>query len=401
MAMIISPAKCDLCGICITACTFRAMEVENGGIVINAACKACRICVRKCPSGAIALIDEARAPANIQDWRGILVFAEQEAGALHPVVLELLGKARQLAAQVKQKVCALIAGGPGSTALAEELAIYGADQILVYEDKALADFRADCYTSILYDGIRHIRPAIVLIGATPLGRGLAPRVATRFRTGLTADCTELEINADGSLVQIRPAYGGNIMARIATPHARPQMATVRYKVMDRATAVTRPRCDIEIRPVTAAMLQSGVRILQTAAVERQVGIEDAEVLVVGGRGLRKKEDLALLARLAGCLGGQIAVSRPLVEAGWAHFTQQIGLSGRTVHPRLIMTCGVSGTIQFAAGVNAPECVVAINTDPAAPIFGIANYGLVGDLYEIVPKLIESIESEAQSHAKSL
>lgn len=387
--------RCTLCGQCVEQCPFGALELKDGRVELNASCKMCRLCVKNCPAEAITYVEEEEKESVDKDkWRGILVFAEQEASGIHPVALELIGKARELAGKINHPLYVILIGSEKATEQAEELLYYGIDRVHVYAHKELAHFRGDVYTAVMEDCIRKVRPSVVLVGATSLGRSLAPACATRFRTGLTADCTMLDIKENTDLVQIRPAFGGNIMAQIVTTHTRPQFATVRYKVMDVAKRQERFG-EIIYETVTQEMLKSGMEVIGTETVNREKGIEEEEILVVGGRGLKKQEDLKLLEELAKALGGQVATTRPLVEKGWNDVTRQIGLSGRTVKPKLIITCGVSGAVQFAAGMDNSQCIVAINTDPEAGIFKVANYGIVGDLYEIVPKLTQAVRERKQ------
>lgn len=392
--LAVNQKKCDLCGHCLKTCPFQAIIIENGKITINAACRFCQICLKNCPQKAIMMIDDARMQVNKDDWKGILVFVEHLEGKIHPVTLELIGKAKELAENIAHPVYAVLMGN-GIWDLSAELLNYGVDRVLVYDAPELRYYRVDNYANVFEDCIRNLKPSVVLIGATSMGRSLAPRMATRFRTGLTADCTKLEMKPDTDLVQIRPAFGGNIMARIVTTHTRPQFATVRYKVMERARCVENPRGRVELRSMDPLKLQSKIRVLKVMPKEKQPNISDAEVLVVGGRGLKDQKDLTMLEELALLLKGQLAVTRPLVEAGWAPYTRQIGLSGRTVKPKLIITCGVSGAVQFTACMNTAAYIVAINKDSNANIFKIAHYGVVGDLYEVVPALIQIIQEEGK------
>jgi electron transfer flavoprotein alpha subunit len=388
--LVIDEGRCDGCGMCVARCPFGALTMEAGRVTLNAACKLCKICIKQCPAGAIILEETAAAGVDKSAWRGILVYVEHLDGVIHPVTLELIGKARELAGRINHPVYALWIGADIGKRAANLLK-YGVDRVLVYDDEALRYFKADTYTNIFEDGIRELKPTAVLVGATSVGRSLAPRVAARFRTGLTADCTQLELKPETDLVQIRPAFGGNIMARIVTTRTRPQFATVRYKVMEPAVCVDRPAGAVirgEIRP---DRLESRIRVVEVVAKEKQENISDAEVLVVAGRGVKNGADLALLEELAGQLGGQMACTRPLVEAGWLSYTRQIGLSGRTVKPKLIITCGVSGAVQFTACMNGSEQIFAINQDRTAPIFKVAHYGIVGDLYQILPRLIATIK----------
>ena len=278
---------------------------------------------------------------------------------------------------------------------AEELRHYGVDEIAVYDHEELGYFRSDAFAACVEDYIRQAKPSVVLVGATSLGRSLAPRLSTRFRTGLTADCTKLELRENTDLVQIRPAFGGNIMAQIITTNTRPQFATVRYKVMNPPVRTEEASGEIVTRKIPKGVLESRVSCVSVQPIPPKKSISDAEILVVGGRGLQKEADLELVKELAALLGGDWATSRPLVEKGWTTNDRQIGLSGRTVRPRLIITCGVSGAIQFTACMNGSDHIVAINTDKNAPIFDVAHVAIVGDLYEIVPALIRQLK-EAQA-----
>ena len=371
-------------------CPFGAIELSDGKLSISAACRMCRICIRK-GGGVFEFIEDAAPGVDKSQWKGIAVLAEiDDGGRLHPVTLELLGKARELADKVNHPVYALVIGR-NVAATAEKLLRYGADEVFVYDSPELEFFKIEPYTNVLEDFLRKQRPSSMLVGGTVNGRSLAPRAAARFRTGLTADCTMLDISPGTDLDQIRPAYGGNIMAHINTPKHRPQFATVRYKIFS-IPEETAPRGRIVRCELPAAALASKIDVLERKKKEVEQGIEEAEVLVVAGRGVKKKEDLALLEELAGLLNGKVASTRAVIEAGWMHPKLQIGLSGRTVKPKLIITCGVSGAIQFVAGMSNAELIVAINSDPGASIFKVAHVGLVGDLYAILPELIRNIKS---------
>ncbi len=393
--LVLHHEKCTLCGNCVENCPFGAMEIKDGKVQINASCRMCRLCVKNCPCEAITLEEDQEQPqVDKEQWKGVMVFVEQEASGIHPVAYELLGEAKKLASVISQPVYAVYIGDENADQQAKELLHYGADQVFVYAHPQLKEFRADVYANILEDCIKQVRPGSVLVGATSLGRSLAPRCATRFRTGLTADCTKLEMKENTDLVQIRPAFGGNIMAQIITTHSRPQFATVRYKVMDAASRTPEEKGTLTVCEVKEEFLRSGIRVENTRIMEKVKGLEEEEVIVVAGRGVKKQEDLNMLEELAGLLGGRLATTRPLVEKGWKDVTTQIGLSGRTVKPKLIITCGVSGAVQFAAGMDGSECIVAINQDQEAPIFKIANYCIADDLYQVVPELIQQLKNRA-------
>ena len=374
----------------LSLCPFGALSFENGEISASAACKMCKLCIKKGPKGAAEFIEEEKPTVDKSLWNGITVYVDHEDGKIHPVTLELIGKAKELAQKINHKVFCVFIGSNIDNA-AEELLHYAVDEVFVYDNPALRHYIPEVYTSVMEDFIHRVHPCAILVGATTVGRELAPRVAARFQTGLTADCTILEMNENTDLVQIRPAFGGNIMAQILCPNNRPQMATVRYKVMnapersaDASGKIT--KCDIADK-----MLQTTTEVISVKPKEKVKTIESADVLVAAGRGVKSKEDLQFLQEFADAIGGELACTRPLVEAGWMDARHQIGLSGRTVRPKLIITCGVSGSVQFAAGMNNSEYIFAINTDPKAPIFKVAHYGIVGDIYEIIPKLMAKIK----------
>ncbi len=387
--------KCTGCGLCQSNCPFGAIDMVNGRPELNAACKVCGICVKNCPEKAIVKLETKVDSVDKSKWNDILVYAEVSGGRLHPVGLELIGKARELAQAVPGFKVKAVLVGDGVSAYAQELRHYGVSEIAVYDAPELGYFRADAYASCVEDYIKSAKPSVVLVGATALGRSLAPRLATRFHTGLTADCTTLILRDTTDLVQIRPAFGGNIMAQIVTLNTRPQFATVRYKVMNPPVREVEASGEIVKRRIPKGVAESKATSVSVVPVPPKKSISDAEILVVGGRGLQKEADLDMVKELAALLGGDWAVTRPLVEKGWTTNERQIGLSGRTVRPRLIITCGVSGAIQFTACMNASDHIVSINTDPDAPIFDTAHIAIVGDLYEIVPQMIQKLK-EAQA-----
>lgn len=386
--------KCTLCGNCVDVCPFGALKMEKQGVAVEDSCRMCGLCVRQCPEGAIRFEQRAQEVDKSQ-WRDFLIFAEQEQGEIHPVVYELIGEARKMADKVGFQVNGLIIGGEGTARNADKLLEYGVHKVFVYEHPDLSCFRADCYTDVAADCIAAVRPSAVLIGATELGRSLAPRLSTRFHTGLTADCTSLDIKENTDMVQIRPAFGGNIMAQIAIAKSRPQFATVRYRVMDRADRVDEPRGQVVICPVTDKMAASRIQVLSSQVLEKKKSLEEEEIIVVAGRGAQSETGVALCRDLADALGGQLAFTRPMVENGYGDNAHQIGLSGRTVRPKLIITCGVSGAIQFTSCMNGSECIVAINQNPEAQIFKIAHYCLADDLYQVVPQLTKLLRDRKE------
>lgn len=377
----------------ISLCPFGAISYDGQKLDISSACKMCGICAKK-GGGLIEKIEEKKKESvNKDEWRGIAVYAEINSvtGKVHPVAYELLGKARELASKTGYPVYAVIIGY-GLENAACELLHFGADKVYVCEDKSLEHFRIDSYTNAFSAFINQVKPSSVLVGATNAGRSLAPRVACRFGTGLTADCTCLEIKENTDLVQIRPAFGGNIMAQIITPEHRPQMCTVRYKIFDAPERKEKPdKENIVAIKLEAKDLESSITVLDTYEKPKEIDISEAERIVAVGRGVKAGEDFELAVAFADKIGAQLAGTRPMVEAGLIDARRQIGLSGRTVKPKLIITLGISGSVQFAAGMKSSERIIAVNTDPDSSVFNIAHVGLVGDWREIVNGIMEELK----------
>jgi electron transfer flavoprotein alpha subunit len=318
----------------------------------------------------------------------ILVFAEQNDGVVHPVTYELLGKGRWLADRLAVELSAVLLGH-GVREKAVDLVHYGADRVYVFDHPFLAEFDAIRYSRNIVRLVEETRPCVFLLGATRLGRSLAPRVAAALRTGLTADCVDLDLDEWGNLVQVRPAFSGNIMAQIKTK-TKPQMATVRYKVM-KANVKNVDRKGTVIVKDAEIVDDTGIRILEKTGAD-EVNLTEADVIVSGGRGLKSPEDFGLLCELAQVLGGVVGSSRPLVDSGWIGRDHQVGFSGHTVKPRVYIACGVSGSPQHLFGMRDSDTVIAINKDSSAPIFNVADYGIVGDIYEVLPLLIKELKS---------
>jgi electron transfer flavoprotein alpha subunit len=318
---------------------------------------------------------------------GVMVYAEQKKGIVHPVSLELLGKGRELADKLNVELWGILLGH-NIKGKAETLIHYGADRVFLYDDPTLEEFDVVRYKHVLVELVREVKPQLILMGATPLGRSLAPRVAAALNTGLTADCIDIQIDDKGEIVQIRPAFTGNILAYIKT-RSKPVMATVRYRVMKPLTKDPSRKGEVIEKP-TPKIPDTGLKVLGEIST-RRVNLAEADIIVSGGRGLKRKEDLNMLKELASILGGVLGVSRPLVDEGWVSKEHQVGFSGNTVKPKLYIACGISGSPQHIAGMRDSEIIVAINIDQSAPIFRIADYGIVGDLYEVIPKLIETLK----------
>ena len=373
----------------VKVCPFGAISYEGGNIDISSACKMCKLCVKK-GGGLVDFVEDAAPTVDKSQWNGVCVYVDHHEGDIHRVTYELIGKARELASVIGHQVYALMIGS-GIEAAAEKLLHYGVDKVFVYDDPALLDFRVEPYTAAFYDFVEKVKPSSILVGATNLGRQLAPRIAARCKAGLTADCTVLEMKENTDLVQIRPAFGGNIMAQIISPATRPQFCTVRYKVFTEPKPTAEAQGEIVKMTVTPEMMVSAIEILSAEEKPSDVDISEADVIVAIGRGAQSESMRAMAEELAELLGGMVACTRPLVEANIYDAKRQIGLSGRTVKPKFIICLGISGAVQFAAGMKSSDVIVAINTDKSASIFDVADYAIVGDVSEIVPALIAKIK----------
>ncbi len=389
---------CIGCGICEDQCPFAAIDVVDGIAEVGDNCTLCGACVEACEVEALSIDDGGKVVQDdLESWSGIWVFCEFTRGELASVSTELLGIGRSLADSRGVKLSAVLLGHMTGDS-ADRLIGYGADIVYRSDNPGLELFSDDTYEKILSDLIMEHKPEVILAGATAIGRSFIPGVATSVDAGLTADCTKLEIREDdGALLQTRPAFGGNIMATIVCPHTRPQMATVRPKVMKELPyAAERKGKIIDIMP-TARQLTSRIKVLESVmATQSNVNIQESDILVSGGRGLDSEKGFELIARLAEALGGNVSASRAVVDAGWIPYPHQVGQTGKTVAPKLYVACGISGAIQHVAGMQSSETIVAINRDADAPIFNVADFGIVGDLNEVIPKLIAKIEEKRGS-----
>lgn len=394
----INEELCIGCGICEEQCAFAAIEVIDGLAVIGDSCTLCGACVDVCEPEALSLnIEGANIKVDLESWSGVLVYCEFRGDVLATVSLELLGIGRKLADQRGVSLSAVLIGHEtGDTA--ELLIGHGADTVYRIDHPDLAQFSEDRYTKVMTRLLREHKPEIVLAGATAIGRSFIPGVATSLDAGLTADCTGLAIRPeDGALLQTRPAFGGNIMATIECPRSRPQMATVRPKVMKTSEFDSARNGEVVDVVPLATELESRIRVIESVpSGEYNVNIQESDILVSGGRGLENEKGFELIDKLAEAMDADVSASRAVVDAGWIPYPHQVGQTGKTVAPKLYFACGISGAIQHVAGMQSAETIVAINRDKNAPIFDVADFGLVGDLYEIIPKLINKIEEQRRS-----
>lgn len=384
--------KCKGCQKCIKACPFNAITMEGKLAVIGPSCTSCGACIEVCPFDAIEKTDEAVHTADISVYHDVWVFAEQREGKLMGVVTELLGEGKKLADEIGCQLCAVLCG-ENVDDLTEELIAHGADKVYYANMPELKTYNTDAYTKTIYEAITKYKPEILLLGATHIGRDLGPCLAVKCGTGLTADCTQLDIDPeDKKLRQTRPAFGGNLMATIICPNHRPQMSTVRPGVMDKAEYDKNRKG--EVITLTPAFKDGDIRtkVLEIVkSVTELVSLTDADIIVSGGAGLGGPEGFELLKKFAKKLGGVVGSSRAAVDAGWIDHSHQVGQTGTTVKPKLYFACGISGAIQHLAGMQNSGYIIAINKNEHAPIFEIADYGIVGDLYTVIPAIMEELD----------
>ena len=380
--------KCVGCGACLKACPYDALALEDKLAVVKESCTLCGACIDSCPYEAFVLRKSVpEAGDGLSGYKGVLVVAEQKRGVVQSVSYELLGIGRRLAEDTGGALSAALIGEDVAPQ-AKRLIAYGADRVFLAQSEKLGYFSDEAYAHILCRIIREQKPEIVIAGATCIGRSLIPRVAVELKTGLTADCTGLEIQHEtGHLAQTRPAFGGNIMATILCNRHRPQMATVRHKVMralppdeGRTGEIIQIQLREEELKSRSTVLKSVEEALET------INITEADTIVSGGRGMRGPENFSVLFELAKALGGAVGASRSAVDAGWVPYAYQVGQTGKTVQPKLYIACGISGAIQHLVGMQSSKIIVAINKNPDAPIFKVATYGIVADLFTIIPVL---------------
>lgn len=418
MAIQVINDKCKGCALCVKACPFEAIDMKDRLAVINEKCTVCNQCIPACKFDAIVSEETEKGPVDLSAYKDVWVFTEQRDGKLMNVALEILGEGHRISREISAdtKVCAVLVGGRVEH-LVDELYAYGADLVYAASDPLLEKYTTDGYAKVIADAIREYKPEIVLFGATHIGRDLAPRIAARLDTGLTADCTRLDVNTanyidylekyttmdtkgmdrnDGNknLKQTRPAFGGNLMATIVCPARRPQMSTVRPGVMDKLEKVEGRKGErIDLKP-NLKKEDFPVEVLEVVKAARQaVSLTDAQIICSGGRGLGDASGFELIRKFADAVGGVVGASRAAVDSGWIDHCHQVGQTGTTVKPKIYFACGISGAIQHLAGMQNSDIIVAINKNPDAPIFEVADYGLVGDLFKIIPEIIAQWDKE--------
>jgi electron transfer flavoprotein alpha subunit len=389
MGIQIDLEKCTGCGSCVPVCPFGVIELVDDKACIKEGCNLCGACVDACTFEAIRIekVDQKVS----EGFRGVWAFAEQRHGSLKSVAYELVSEGRKLADKLGTELAAVCIGH--NVRDIEQLIACGADKVYLADDPALADHQEDYYTALLVDLINRYKPEILLAGATAMGRSFIPRVASILYTGLTADCTGLDIDPGTKLLlQTRPTFGGNVMATIMCQARRPQMATVRPHVFKRAKPDSARKGQIIKVDFKKESVTARTRLVKFIEdLSEKVKLDEAEIIVSGGRGLGKPENFKLIKELADVLGAAVGSSRPPVDEGWISYSHQVGQTGKTVCPKLYIACGISGSVQHLAGMGTSECIIAINEDPNAPIFQVATYGIVGDLFKVVPMLTEKLK----------
>ena len=394
MAIKVLKDKCKGCVLCVKICPFEAITMVDRIAVVNENCVDCGACLEICRFGALEKADAVKkSEIDISEYHDVWVFAEQRDNKLMPVVIELLGEAKRLANLIGCNVAAVLCGHHIEP-LVNELLGYGLDKVYFADAPELKNYTTDAYTKVIYQAVMDYKPEIFLMGATHIGRDLGPSIAVKCGTGLTADCTKLEIDSiDKKLLQTRPAFGGNLMATIICENHRPQMATVRPGIMEKAEYVSNAKGEkIELKAEfdEGELREKVLRIVKS--MKETVSLTDAKIVVSGGRGLGNSEGFKLIQELADRLGGVVGASRAAVDSGWISHSHQVGQTGTTVKPDIYIACGISGAIQHMAGMQESKCIIAINKNENASIFEIADYGIVGDLYKVIPAIINSLDN---------
>ncbi|MCM8806665.1 MAG: electron transfer flavoprotein subunit alpha [Candidatus Omnitrophica bacterium] len=382
--------NCDLCKLCIENCPFGAIVIKGNKIEINENCSLCGLCIKVCPKNALIKEEEKEEKRDLSEYKGIWFFAETKEGNIASVSYEMLSASKKLKKKLNQEICAVLFG-KNIKEKAEELIKRGTEKVYVIDDEIFCNFSEEVYSTALAYLIKKYKPNILIAGATMIGRSFIPSVAVKVKTGLTADCTDVDIDDEtGLLVQTRPTFGGNLMAKIICEKHRPQMATIRPKIFNIAEEENNINGEI-IEEKIEFEIDKRIEICGRERIENVVDLQEAEIIVSGGRGLKEGKNFEIIRELAELLGGAVGASRAAVDSGWIGYPHQVGQTGKTVKPKVYIACGISGAIQHLAGMQTSDYIIAINKDPEAPIFKVANLGVVGDLFEILPVLIKKLK----------